>query len=184
MVLWLTLFRARSLALLALSPVALVLADARSLALLACALFELVLADAQPLAFLAFASYVLVGAHACRSLFFFLPLVWPLPLCILSNRRLHASTFQMARSHQATRECRQQRLQLLPRAMHRVTTPAHVLGTRLLLALSLHRCVTAVWPCSFPCRYGIFALCTLPLEYVHQDHGLYSVLLGQRVLKS
>ena len=170
----LMLARARSLALLALAPYTLVLADARSLALLAFALFALVLANARPLAFLALASYVLVGAHACHSLFFFLPLVWPLPLCILSNRRLHSSTFQMARLHQATREGRQQRLQLLPRAMHRVTTPAHVLGTRLLLALSLHRCVTAVWPCSFPSRYGILALCTLPLEYVHHDQGLYN----------
>ena len=173
---------ARSLALLALAPSALVLADARSLAFLAFALFALVLADARPLAFLAFASYVLVGAHACHSLSFFLPLVWPLPLCILSNRRLHASRFQMARLHQATREGRQRRLQLLPPSMHMIATAAHGLGTCLLVALSLHCCITTLWPCSFPRRYGLLAVYTLPFEYIHQDQGLYSVLLGPRVV--
>ena len=88
----------------------------------------------------------------------------------------------MARLHQATRERRQRRLQLLPRSMHRVTTAAHVLDPRLLLALSLHRSITTVWPCSFQRRYGPLARCTLPLPHLHQDQGLYSVLLRPRVL--
>ena len=83
--------------------------------------------------------------------------------------RLHARKFQITRLHQAPREGRQPRLQLLPRSMHGVTKAAHVLGPRLLLALSLHRCTATVWPCSFPRRYGPLALCTLPLEHFHQD---------------
>ena len=56
--------------------------------------------------------------------------------------------------------------------MHRVTTAAHVLRPRLILALSFHRCITTVWPCSFPRRYGPLALCTLPFEDLHWDQRL------------
>ena len=153
-------------------------------AFLACAPSALVLADARSLAFLAFAPFALVLAHAFHSLFFFLALGCPLPYCSLTNRCPHAGRFQMARLHQATRERWQRRLQLLPRSMHRVTTAAHVQDPRLLLALSLHRSITTVWPCSFQRRYGPLARCTLPLPHLHQDQGLCSVLLRQRVLKS
>jgi hypothetical protein len=150
---------------------ALVLADARSLAFLALAPLALVLADARSSAFLALAPLALVGAHACHSLFFVLALVWPPPHCSPSIRRLHARRFQIARLHQATREGRQPWLQLLPRPMHRLTTAAHVLGPCLLRALSLHRCIAIVWPCSFPRRCAPLALCTRPLQHLHQDQG-------------
>jgi hypothetical protein len=42
---------------------------------------------------------------------------------------------------------------------------SHVLGTRLLLALPLLRFTSVFWPCSFQRRYGLLALCTLPMEY-------------------
>ena len=114
----------------------------------------------------------------------FLLLVARSPIVASPTDVLMRGRFQMARLHQATRERWQRRLQLLPRSMHRVTTAAHVLDPRLLLALSLHRSITTVWPCSFQRRYGPLARCTLPLPHLHQDQGLCSVLLRQRVLKS
>ena len=163
---------ARSLVFLACVPLALVLADARSLALLACAPPALVLADPRSLALLACIPLALVLAHAYRSLMLFLALVGLLPHGSLTKMRLHASRFRMTRLHRATRKGRQRRLQLLPRSMRRVTIAAHVLGNRLLLALSLHRCVNILWPCSLPRRYSTLILCTLPLEYLHRDQGL------------
>ena len=168
-------------AFLASAPDALVLADARSLAFLAFVPPALVLADVRSLAILALSSLALVGAHACHSLFFSLALGWPLPHFILANLHLHAKRFQVTRLHQATREGRQRRLQLFPHSIHRVTTAAHVLGTRLLFALTFHRRITTLWPCSFPRRYSPLALCTL-LEYLHQDQGLESSV--QRLARS
>ena len=158
----------RSFALLALALLALVLADARSLAFLACTPPAPVLADARSSALLALAPFALVGAHACHALLFFLALAWLLPHCSLTNMRLQARRFQITCLHKATREGRHRRLQLLSPSMHRVTTAAHILGTRLVLALSLHVFINSLWPCSFPRRFGP-ALCTLPLEYFHQD---------------
>jgi hypothetical protein len=131
-----------------------------------------VLADARSLAFLALTPMALVGALACHSRFFFLALDCLLPHCLLTNMRLCVRRLQVPCLHQATRERRQRRLQLLPRSMHRVTTAAHVLDTRLLPALSLHRCITCLWACSFHRRCSPLALFTLPLEYLHRNQSL------------
>ena len=48
------------------------------------------------------------------------------------------------------------------------TRAAHVLGTRLLLALPLRHRITTLWPCSFPRQCGFFlSLFCLPFDCLH-----------------